>query len=96
MFCSKCKNKQYVGESKNTMRIRFASHRSDIKLGKKNTGKIPYIIQHFNSPGHSLSDMRALPIEQVCRKDTAYRRSRERFWFTKLRSVYPNGLNERD
>ena len=94
LFCSKCKCKQYVGESKNTMRIRFAGHRSDIKLKQKKTGKIPYIIEHFSSPGHSLQDMRALPIEQVCHNETAFRKSRERFWYTKLRTVYPEGLNE--
>ena len=96
LFCSKCKGKQYVGESKNTMRIRFAGHRSDINIKKKKSGKIPHIIQHFISPGHSLADMRALPIEQVYRKDTDFRKSRERFWYTKLQTVYPEGLNERD
>ena len=94
LFCCKCKGKQYVGESKNTMRMRFAGHRSDIKLKHKKTGKIPHIIEHFNSPGHSLQDMRALPIEQVCRNDTKFRKSRERFWYSKLRTVHPNGLNE--
>ena len=63
LFCVKCKCKQYVGESKNTMRIRFAGHRSDIKVKSKFKGKIPSVIQHFNSEGHSLKDMRALPIE---------------------------------
>ena len=96
LFCSKCKNKQYVGESKNTMKTRFASHRSDIKIKSKQSGKIPHIIQHFSLPGHSLSDMRAFPIEQVYRKDTQYRRSRERFWYLKLHTVYPEGLNEKD
>ena len=94
LFCRKCKCKQYIGESKNTMRMRFAGHRSDIKLKHKKTGKIPHIIEHFNSPGHSLQDMRALPIEQVCRNDTKFRKSRERFWYSKLRTVHPNGLNE--
>ena len=78
------------------MRVRFAGHRSDIKLKSKWKGKIPSVIQHFSSPGHSLQDMRALPIEQVCRKDTAFRKSRERFWYNKLRTVYPHGLNELD
>ena len=96
LFCSKCKFKQYVGESKNTMRIRFTGHRSDIKLKSKNSGKIPYIIQHFCLPGHSLQDMRALPIEQVCRRDSILRKSREKFWYNKLRTVYPDGLNELD
>ena len=94
LFCNKCKCKQYIGESKNTMRVRFAGHRSDIKLGDKKSGKVPHIIQHFCSPGHSLRDMRALPIEQVCRNDTTYRKSREQFWYRKLRTVYPDGLNE--
>ena len=96
LFCSKCKNKQYVGESKNTMRKRLPGHRSDINLKSKKPGKVPFIIQHFNSPGHSLEDMRALPIEQVCRPDTELRKRRERFWIKKLDTVYPKGLNELD
>ena len=40
--------------------------------------------------------MRALPIEQVCHNDTAFRKTRERFWFNKLCTVYPDGLNELD
>ena len=78
------------------MRIRFAGHRSDIKLKSSKKGKVPHIIRHFSLPGHSVSNMRALPIEQVCHNDTAFRKTRERFWFNKLCTVYPDGLNELD
>ena len=78
------------------MRIRFAGHRSDIKAGNKKSGKVPHVIQHFCSPGHSLSDMRALPIEQIYKNDSILRKSREKFWYRKLFTVYPDGLNELD
>ena len=92
MFCNKCKNAQYEGETGNTLRIRFAGHRSDINLNKET--KVPHVIKHFNLPDHCLQDMRCLPIEQVFSKDITSRKARERFWFTRLVTVYPNGLNE--
>ena len=92
LFCNKCKNSQYVGETGNTMKARFAGHRSDIRLNKEN--KVPHVIKHFNSADHCLQDMRCLPIERVFGTDINKRKTRERFWFGKLQTVYPGGLNE--
>jgi hypothetical protein len=47
---------------------------------------------HFNSPGHSLSDMQVSVIERVKRKGTEYRKEREHFFIRKFDTYY-NGLN---
>jgi len=88
--CVKC-NKQYVGETGRCLGDRLCNHRSCI-LTKKST---PIAI-HFNKPGHSIErDFRALPIEKITEGPDALRlrRERELFWWGKLGTRYPFGLN---
>ena len=92
LFCVKCKYNQYVGETKQTLTARVAGHRSDINT--RSVRKCPHVVTHFNAPGHSLQDMRIFPIEQMRNSDSNSRKMREKFWMSKLRTVYPQGLNE--
>ena len=88
MYCAKCKGAQYVGETVNTLKIRFALHRSHIK---QNTGT--HVTTHYNTAPHTRQDMRVVPIEQVRVTSTTVRQRRERFWAHKLRTIWPEGLN---
>ena len=91
MYCNKCKDAQYVGETKNKLRKRFYLHRRHIE---ENTGTL--VTQHFNLPGHTVENMKCFPIEKVFHDSTQFRRKRERFWIHKLKTLAPFGLNSKD
>ncbi|KAL8610653.1 hypothetical protein ACOMHN_047222 [Nucella lapillus] len=93
LWCSKCNFTQYVGETKTTLKHRFYKHYADIH---RNTGT--HVTNHFCQPGHSDSSLKCMPIEQLLSspEDTSRRRRREFFWMTKLRSIYPLGLNAKE
>ena len=59
--CKRCK-KQYIGETKRTLRERFKEHRqaSTNPLHANATAAVP---SHFNQPGHSIVDMELIPLE---------------------------------
>ena len=88
LFCSQCQGAQYVGETRNPLKKRFYLHRSHIQ---QNVGT--HVTRHFNRDGHSLQDMKCLPIEQVLSNSHSVRHSREQFWIRKLKTMYPQGLN---
>ena len=92
LYCAKCSSKQYVGETQQTLTGRFAGHRSDIN--RNLVKKCVHVVTHFNLPGHSLEDMRVIPIEKMHYSDRQFRKTRERFWCNKLKTLYPFGLNE--
>jgi uncharacterized protein YjhX (UPF0386 family) len=48
--------------------------------------------EHFNSPGHSLSDLSIAILEQMKRKDNLYRKEREKYFIKKFNTFY-RGLN---
>ena len=90
--CLKC-DKQYVGETTRTLKARFNSYRSDIRLGKD----LP-VIQHFKTQGHDINDLSILAIEQIAdqgdeESNKIKRLERENFWIGKLGTQIPDGLN---
>ena len=81
-----CK-KRYIGETKRWLRKRLADHRGNVRDGLDTaTGA------HFNSTGHSLSNMKITILEQVRKQDDLYRKERERYFIQKF-DTYNNGLN---
>ena len=90
LFCAKCPNSQYVGETQNSLRNRFYLHRSHIS---RNTGKCTHVNAHFNSPNHSLRDLRCLPIEKIKSLSKPLRKAREQHWIKTLKTIFPSGLN---
>ena len=82
-----CK-KVYIGETKRILKFRFAEHRGYVSTqdDTQATGA------HFTSPGHSVSDMTILILEQVRSTDDMYRREREKYFIRKFNS-YHKGLN---
>ena len=83
----KC-NMKYVGEMKRILKFRLADHRGYINNLDESqaTGK------HFNSPGHSLSDLSSIILEKVRSSDDMYRKEREKYFIRKFNTYY-KGLN---
>ena len=91
LFCNTCRYAQYVGETKNSLWARFAQHRSDIK---RNTGTL--VTRHFNSPNHTIENLKCVVVERVHSNKVTARKKRESFWMSKLQTLTPDGLNTRE
>ena len=81
---------RYIGESGRPLRYRLAEHRGYVvnNLTHKPTGA------HFNLPGHSLSDLKIIIIEQVKIQDSQYRKEREKYFINKF-NTYHEGMNKK-
>lgn len=90
LFCEKCQHSQYAGETK-TLKIRFYLHRSN---NNKNTGTV--VANHFNTPDHSLRNLKYIILEMVHNQHRNSRLKRKQFWISKLKTLPPLGLNSLD
>ena len=75
----RCKHIQYIGKTSDPLKVRFGSHHSNVNLQKDQA-----ISNHFNSPGHSISDMTITIIEKIYNKIPLFLREREKFYMTKF------------
>ena len=91
LICKKenCKEKYYIGETKNLLRFRLAQHKGYIVNKKLDTATGA----HFNLPGHSVSDLSVTVLERVKRNDTMYRKEREKYLINKFNTFY-KGINK--
>ena len=80
-------NMKYVGETKRILKFRLAEHR-----GYVNNNVDTATGEHFNLPGHTLSDLRITILEKVRSNDDMYRKERERYFIRKFNTYY-KGLN---
>ncbi|XP_023808293.1 uncharacterized protein LOC105358296 isoform X1 [Oryzias latipes] len=87
--CSTC-GIQYVGETGNTLLVRFTQHRHNITK-QKNTDT--YLVQHFML--HGWDSVRATIVQMNPRWSAPERRKNERIWISKLDTLHPRGLNEK-
>ena len=89
--CNKenCKE-AYIGETSRSFEERVSEHLGYAKTKdlKKITGA------HFNSPGHTMANMKFFIIEKVKKKDQLYRKEREKFHIIKFNTLY-KGLNKK-
>ena len=91
-----CPNTQYVGKSKPPAHLRFNTHRSDVT--KPKGGAFDH---HFALPGHNFNEhARFTLIEQVKNpgnkaENRRLLESREDYWMSRLRTVTPQGMNDR-
>ena len=76
---------KYVGETRRIFKFRLAEHR-----GYVNNNVDTPTGEHFNLPGHSLSDLRGSILEKVRSKDDMYRKERERHFIRKI-SAHADG-----
>ena len=79
---------RYIGETERKLKERLKDHKQYIKsiFPTQATG------EHFNEPGHSLSDMTITIIEKVKVNDINYRKEREKFHIKNFNTYY-KGLN---
>ena len=94
--CIKC-GKQYVGQTRQPLHKRLNNHRSCIVNNKLST----YLCQHFNSTGHSFSDVSIQIIDRVDSASLsqdeviAELNAKEDFYMKVLNTFFPIGLNDR-
>ena len=81
---------RYVGQTERKLSDRFADHRGYVnrKVLSQPTG------QHFNLPGHDISDMKISILEKVKKSDKIYREEREKYLIA-LFNTYYKGINKK-
>ncbi|KAL2102106.1 hypothetical protein ACEWY4_001274 [Coilia grayii] len=88
--CHKCK-KQYVGQTKNTIRARLHTHSYNIRTHKK---RDTHLVSHFLR--HGLENLRIRGQDHDPKWTLGQRLRKEREWIKKLGTEFPLGLNERN
>ena len=71
---------RYVGETRRILKFRLAEHRGYVTNEDLSTATG----EHFNSPGHNLSDLNIVVLEKVRSKDDLYRIEREKILYKKI------------
>ena len=86
--CKESPKNMYIGKTTQTFQKRFSQHRDYIKGGvlTEPAG------EHFSLPGHTVSDMEGIVLEQVFNKDPHVLKVREHFYIQQF-DTYRNGLN---
>lgn len=79
--CSICQE-QYIGETGGPLNIRINLHRDHIR--KKDAYQATAV--HFNTAGHSWTDMQVVAIDQNRSWSVTQRRAKEKHWMDKLKS----------
>ena len=84
---------QYVGETGQTGEERFAEHRNTVVQLCHQGTTVP-VGEHFQSPGHTVADMRFTPIEKIFSNNPFVRKIRERKLINEL-DLIRGGLNKK-
>lgn len=87
--CKRC-NMKYVGETSLTIQVRLTCHKHTI-IRKKNTDR--HVVAHFIA--HGWDSVQASVLQCNPHWSTQQRRRAERDWINKLRTTFPQGLNEK-
>ena len=85
--CTLC-NKQYIGQTKNTLRERLNSHRFDIKNAKDTP-----LARHFNLQHHTIEHLKVVAIEYLPASNVFKRENKETFWMYRLNTTTKSGIN---
>ncbi|MGL5995246.1 MAG: GIY-YIG nuclease family protein [Pseudomonas proteolytica] len=88
IYCAKC-SKQYVGQTKNALRIRIYQHTHNIK---NKIEKRRHVVQHFLT--HGLEAFRVTGLQSNPFWSLCDRLKFERLWIMRLDTKFPRGLNE--
>jgi tripartite motif-containing protein 2/3 len=83
---------QYIGETKQQLGKSLNGHRSDANCKPD----LP-LSRHLRSTGHhdSFGMLKATIIDHNPNLDDKSRQERESFWIVKLKTLLPNGINEK-
>ena len=85
----------YIGEIKRLLSERFGEHRRSI-LNHQQLSTTTPVSLHFNQAGHSINDVRLIPIELIHSKRDSVRQAREAHLINKAKTLHPFGINKRD
>ena len=92
--CKRCK-KQYIGETKRTLRERFTEHRQATN-NPSHANASAAVPTHFNLPDHSIEDMALIPLEIQPTLNTSRRKAREAYLIHRGQTLEPKGMNRRN
>ena len=90
IVCQRC-SKIYIGETKNSLAIRFSAHRRSIE---NNEPGYP-VATHFNSEPHTLNDVKVTCVLSTAGNSDKHRHTAEQSLIHKLNTMKPHGLNTR-
>ena len=97
--CKKCATRnlpcQYIGETKRHLHERFGEHRRSVQNHQQLANPTP-VSEHFNLPGHSVNDIRLIPLELIHTNRDSVRKAREAHLIDKAKTLEPQGLDRRD
>ena len=86
--CRKYPRTVYIGETGRRLADRFREQRHDVLHKKSN---LP-VSQHFNSPGHSVEDVRVAVLKSgLAKKDVRHREEMRQIF--KFQTLAPRGIN---
>ena len=94
IYCIECElcGAQYVGQTKNAIRIRMNNHISTIR----NQGDTP-VARHFNKHGFRENPPMKISVLQLIREDPKSLRDKwEQYWMSRLYTLTLNGMNIQD
>ena len=80
---------QYVGETKNELRLRFNQHKYSIR---SKSVELP-VAAHFNKENHDSSNLSLVEIDHNPTWSDEQRKQKENFWILQLNTAEPRGLN---
>ena len=85
-------------ESKRQLNERFGEHRRSILNHQQlsNLSTTTPVSLHFYKVGHSINDVRLIPIELIRSKHDSVRKAREAHLINKSKTLHPFGINRRD
>ena len=92
--CKKCK-KQYIGETKRSLRERFTEHRQATN-NSDHASASAAVPTHFNLPSHSVKDMLLIPLELQVTNNPSRRKAREAYFIQRGQTLTPYGINRRN
>ena len=93
VYCLQCDKNNcrqiYIGQTQRTLKERFAEHKTSVRTKTKNS-----IGDHFNLPGHSVTNMKILALEKIKQQGKQIIEKRESFWINQLEAEF-KGLNRK-
>ena len=92
--CKRCK-KQYIGETKRTLKERFTEHRQATN-NPSHANASAAVPTHFNLPDHSIEAMTLIPLELQPTLNTSRRKAREAYLIYRGQTLEPSGMNHRN
>ena len=93
-FAAMCQKTKRKGDKRH-LHERFCEHRLSVQNHQQLAKPTP-VSEHFNLPGHSVNDIRLIPLELIHTNRDSVRKAREAHLIDKAKTLEPQGLNRRD